>query len=78
MRWVLYCLVEDSLMDKVKYVNEGQNADFSRKTLRDLNRNAWSEISLHLFQLQLTDSLFLQILSEKEQLFYIVTYGYGR
>jgi hypothetical protein len=33
-------LVEDSLMDKVKYVNEGQNADFSRKTLRDLNRNA--------------------------------------
>jgi len=32
----------------------GHNADFLRQTLRDLNRNAWLEISSHLFQLHLT------------------------
>jgi len=47
----------------------GHNADFSRQTLRDLNRNAWLEISSHLVQFQLTDYLLLQILPEKEQLF---------
>lgn len=46
----------------------GHNAVFSRQTLRDLNRNAWLQISSHLVQFQLTDYLSLQILPEKEQL----------